>query len=417
MKKIALVIDVEDWAFANIAKNIKENLSKYFEFKIIPIANLENNVAKVLIEAEECDLIHFFWRGVILQINSDEYKRYIEDTGRDINKFNQRYLYNKIITSSVPDHLFLENDIEITKEIFSKCSNYYVSSNKLLDIYKNMELENYPYGVISDGVNLKEFYFKNKRKYDNINNRKIKIGWVGNSAWHTEKEDFKGVNTILKPVLRELIEEGYSIETCFADKQDKMIPHNEMVDYYSNIDILVCTSKFEGTPCPVLEGMACGNVIVSTDVGIVKEALGKKQSEFILKERTKECLKQKLIYLIENREIFEELSKENLEQIKKWSWTVISKKIKDFYDYTFQKETSKKMRGEDMNNIKELEMYKREINKLQISLEATTKENEYMKKNIKKTTKELKKIKNSKAFKISKAVKKVKNKLEFWRKK
>ena len=196
-----------------------------------------------------------------------------------------------------------------------------------------------------------------------------------------------------------------------------MIPHNEMVDYYSNIDILVCTSKFEGTPCPVLEGMACGNVIVSTDVGIVKEALGKKQSEFILKERTKECLKQKLIYLIENREIFEELSKENLEQIKKWSWTVISKKIKDFYDYTFQKETSKKMRGEDMNNIKELEMYKREINKLQISLEATTKENEYMKKNIKKTTKELKKIKHSKAFKISKAAKKVKNKLEFWRKK
>ena len=70
-----------------------------------------------------------------------------------------------------------------------------------------------------------------------------------------------------------------------------------------------------------------------------------------------------------------------------------------------------------MNNIKELEMYKREINKLQISLEATKKEKEYMKKNIKKTTKELKKIKNSKAFKISKAAKKVKNKLEFWRKK
>ena len=34
MKIIALVIDTEDWAFANIARNIKENLLNYYQFKI-----------------------------------------------------------------------------------------------------------------------------------------------------------------------------------------------------------------------------------------------------------------------------------------------------------------------------------------------------------------------------------------------
>lgn len=336
MKKIALIVDTDNWAFANIARNISKNLYDYYEFKIIPIAYFENNITKVLFLTEDCDLIHFFWRGLVLSLNSKKYKSYIKSLGGKVKEFNKQYLDNKIITTSVYDHLFLEDEVEKTKKIFSKCPYYYVSSNKLLDIYNNLKLENKPYGVITDGVDLTEFFPKNKNKYNNIDSRKIVIGWVGNSAWKQDTEDFKGVNTILKPVLKQLIEEGYPIKTYFADRQERMIPHDKMVDYYSDIDIIVCTSKIEGTPNPVLEGMACKNVVVSTDVGIVKDVLGKKQSEFILKERTKECLKEKLIYLIEHRELFEELSTENLEQIKSWTWKEISKKFKEFIDYVFE---------------------------------------------------------------------------------
>ncbi len=414
MKKIALVIDTEDWAFANIARNIKENLLNYYQFKIIPIANLENNVVKVLIEADDCDLIHFFWRGVILQINSKEYQEYLKSINKDVNKFNKRYLSNKVITTNVPDHLFLEEDkIDITKEIFSKCSNYYVSSKKLLNLYNNLDIEYSPYGVISDGINLNIFYPKRENKFKNIYNRKIKIGWVGNSAWNNSNEDYKGVNTILKPAINELIEEGYPIETCFADKQEGMIPHDKMVDYYDSIDILVCSSKQEGTPLPILEAMACGNIIVSTNVGIVQEALGKKQSNFILKERTKDCLKEKLVELINQRELFEELSKENLERIKKYDWKIISKKLKNFYDDALNKE----IRGTKMNYNKQIEENEKEIYRLKLILEATEQENNYMKKNIKKKNKKIKKITNSKVYKLSNKISKIREKLTFWRKK
>ena len=178
MKKIALIVDADNWAFANIARNIKENLSKYYSFTIIPIAYLDSNIVKVLFLTKDYDLIHFFWRGLVVTLNSKNYKKYIEEMGGTVKNFNKKFLDGKIITSSVYDHLFIDDEkgIEKTKKIFSRCKYYYVSSNKLMDLYKNMDLENYPYGVITDGVDLEKFYPIKNDKYRNIQDRKIKAG-------------------------------------------------------------------------------------------------------------------------------------------------------------------------------------------------------------------------------------------------
>lgn len=329
-KKIALVVDTDNWAFANIAKNVSKYLMGEYDFKIIPIVNLDNNLAKVYIAAYDCDLIHFFWRGNIIGEFEDSFKNYVEYLGYTLDEFKNKYM-NKPVTSAVYDHLFLDEDIEITKKIFSICDKYYVSSNILKRIYNKLDVKYKPSCVITDGVDLEKFYPKKLERFSNINDRKIKIGWVGNSAWASDKEDFKGVNTILKPAIEELVEEGYPIEEYFADRQVRMIPHDQMIDYYSDIDILICVSKCEGTPNPVLESMACGVPVISTRVGIVPDALGKKQKEFILKERTKECLKERIIYLIEHRDLFKKLSEENQCEIKKWTWKEISIKIKNFF--------------------------------------------------------------------------------------
>ena len=60
------------------------------------------------------------------------------------------------------------------------------------------------------------------------------------------------------------------MEKYFADRQIRMIPHDKMAEYYSKIDLYICTSKIEGTPNPVLESMACGVPIISTDVSDIK---------------------------------------------------------------------------------------------------------------------------------------------------
>ncbi len=328
-KRIALVVDVKGWCFWNIASIIKEKLSKEYDFEIINMEELDNNMAKLFLYTKDSfDLIHIFWRGHLTLLPF--YENYIQECGLTYNSFLDLYVYSQNITTSVYDHLFLD-DIDKINDIFKKVKSYTVSSKILNDIYStNNKILKKPLCVITDGVDLNLFKPKNLDRFKKT--EKIVVGWVGNSAWSKDIEDFKGFNTIIKPVLTELKEEGYSIEFEFADKQEKMILHEEMPNYYAKINLLVCASKCEGTPNPVLEAMACGVPIITTNVGIVKEAFGKKQSDYILDERSKKALKEKIISVINNKDILKDLSDENLKQIKKWDWSFKCADFKKFFD-------------------------------------------------------------------------------------
>ncbi|MBZ9686387.1 glycosyltransferase [Clostridium estertheticum] len=313
--KIALIIDIHDWAFANIAKQLEKYLSEYFEFKIIAMADIHH--LNMLIElTKDCELIHFFWRPQVMI-------------------FDERYVKNNLnISTAVYDHLFLDVDsLSINKKIFKISPNYYVSSEKLYNIYSNLPFCNKPKVIVEDGVDLNLFKPINIERFKNVSNREMVIGWCGNSKWASGLEDFKGVETILKPAIEQLVYEGYPIKMYFADKNEKMIPHNEMVNYYSNIDLYICTSKIEGTPNPILEAIACGIPIISTDVGIVPEVFGDKQKQFILKERSIQCLKEAIKKIVSESKIFIELSEENLMQIKQWDWSIRVVYFKEFFKY------------------------------------------------------------------------------------
>lgn len=332
-KKIALIVDVDNWAFANIAKNISRLLSEKFDFKIIPMANIEDNIVKMLFLVKDYDLIHFFWRGHLTYIDNYFSNNYIKSLGGNPEEFYENYFNKKIISTSVYDHLFLsDDDMEITNKLFSVYENYYVSSERLNKIYKKNDKIFSPKAVITDGVNLEAFFPINLDRFKNIGKRKIVIGWVGNSKWVDCVEDFKGVNSILIPAINELISEGYPLEMYFADKNVRMIPHDKMNEYYSKIDLYICSSKIEGTPNPVLESMACGIPIISTDVGIVPEVFGKKQKQFILKNRDKDSLKKKITELVSNPDLLIELSNENQREIRKWTWDEKAKQFESFFD-------------------------------------------------------------------------------------
>lgn len=328
--KIALIVDVENWCFWNIATEIKQNLSENYEFEIIPFDDININIVQLFfyLRNKQFDLVHFFWRSHLSKLNYSN--EYLYSCGMDFDWFKQIYMDNISITTAVYDHLYLDN-ISFTNDILKYCDNYSVSSKKLLQIYESTsEIVKNPQMEISDGVDLNLFKPINIGRLNNQKN--LTIGWVGNSAWSAEIEDFKGFNTILKPIIDELIKEGYPIKTLYADRQVRMIEHKDMPEYYSKIDLCICVSKVEGTPNPVLEAMACGVPIITTDVGIVKEVFGPKQRNFILKKRSKEELKKKIIEIIDNKFVLKELSKENLKYIKKWDWKIIGKNFKKFFD-------------------------------------------------------------------------------------
>lgn len=337
MKKIALVVDKDNWAFANIAKILKNKLEKYYDIDIIILEFLGGNLVQFFLLAKDYDLIHFLWREPLYNLTRPFFEEYTYLLGSSKEQFMNDYVDFKKITTAVYDHLFLDDNINITKFLFNNISNYYVSSKKLLKIYNNLDIEYKPKMVITDGVDLQKFYPRNIERFDNLD-RTIVIGWTGNSKWSEFGEDTKGLVTILNPAIEFLKEEGYDIITNYADSNVKFIPHDEMIDYYSSIDVLICSSMSEGTPNPVLEAMACGVPIISTNVGIVSEALGPYQKKYILEDRTVECMKNKIKELLNNPKDFKKLSMENLKQIKKWSWDEKAKDFKIFFDTCLKEE-------------------------------------------------------------------------------
>lgn len=333
-KKIALIIDDEGWAFDNIAKQIKKYLTEY-DIDIIPGRLFEGNMVRLFLFCEDYDLIHFLWRGYLSLIDRQEMKDYSEKyLGIDFENFKKEYIYNKKVSFSVCDHLYLEGEEEWrTAEIFKYANKYIVTSKKIFDIYNKFEQK--PEMIIHDGVDLTKYKPINLERFDKI--EKVIVGWVGNSKFIDSRgdTDLKGVEGIIKPAIIELQQEGFDIELNLADRNIKMIPQEEMPNFYNSINLYVCASKTEGTPLTVLEAMAMGIPVISTDVGIVSEILGEKGKKYMLQERTKDSLKNKIKELIKNKQDFKELSNENLIKVKNNDWEKICTRYKDFFEKQF----------------------------------------------------------------------------------
>ena len=329
MKKVALIIDIPGWAFDNIAKNIKPNLSEY-EVDIIPFVYFNGNIVRLLIYCKDYDIIHFFWRGNFLLLDKDENKKYAESLGFEYDEFIKEYVLNKNISFSVCDELFIRGPEEWkTKEIMKYSHKYSVTSKKLWDEYNKYDVK--PSMIIHDGVDLKKYKPKNLDRL--VSDKTLVVGWAGNSKFTDEEHDsdVKGVENILKPAIKELQEEGYNVELKLADRNIKKIEQEDMPEFYNSIDVYVCASKAEGTPLTVIESMAMGLPVISTDVGIVKEAFGEKQTHYIF-ERNKDALKEKIIELLNNRQEMKNLSYENLERVKDWDWPNIAKRYSELWE-------------------------------------------------------------------------------------
>ena len=68
----------------------------------------------------------------------------------------------------------------------------------------------------------------------------------------------------------------------------KGIDRNAISDYYNAADVLLLTSFSEGSPNVIKEAMACNCPIVATDVGDIREVIGKTEGCFVTHFEAKE---------------------------------------------------------------------------------------------------------------------------------
>lgn len=117
---------------------------------------------------------------------------------------------------------------------------------------------------VQAGIDFDNFYPLDRKKHGRV------VGWVGAYSGHVEK---KGYEEFYKP-----LSEWFTLNP--HTKEDDYIEGDYFQgirEYYASIDVLTCTSSWEGYPLGVLEASACGVPVVSTRVGIVPEIIPERQ--------------------------------------------------------------------------------------------------------------------------------------------
>ena len=107
------------------------------------------------------------------------------------------------------------------------------------------------------------------------------------------------------------------------------VEHNEIPRIMNCADVFALCSLYEGMPTVVLEALACGVPVVSTDVGDVHKVVHDNETGYIVKSRTVDGIASKLIETLNNSY---RLKENCVETAQEYSWGKIAEQIKEVYD-------------------------------------------------------------------------------------
>lgn len=326
---IKFIVENKDWAIKFVGENIKEKIENISPGNI-EITSKPHKVVN--------SIVHF--GSQYMWLNWGEYMSYD----------------NRYITSFF--HGKPEDGEEVKKHI-----DLFLKSIKRLDRVVTastlIEKRLIKWGVPSEklvriplGVNTTYFNLPTKREKNAIRNslgipaHSIVIGSFqkDGTGWKDgfEPKLIKGPD-IFVSTLKLLSAKGYPIFALltgpargYVKKELKanQIPffhtypsnHEDLKELYHALDIYLITSREEGGPMGLLESIACGIAVASTNVGMAQDVINDKVNGVISSEIDAEQIAQKVEYLIEmtpNQKL--DILREARKSAKKFDWKIVAR--------------------------------------------------------------------------------------------
>ena len=211
---------------------------------------------------------------------------------------------------------FVRNKYDLNIACGDLVYSFYKENSPYLDLEKMVSIPN---GIDVDKIQETTYNVDSLKEKFNIPKDKIVYGYIGRlielkgiieviDALSKKKDNFKDSVFLLvgsgdkEEEIKELIHK-YNMEDMFVLTGY----HDNVYEIYPVIDIFFLPSKYEGLPMVILEAMAFGKAIVSTDVGSIPELL-KNNNGILVEQGDYDKFVSKLLYLKENKEDLKTLS-------------------------------------------------------------------------------------------------------------
>jgi glycosyltransferase involved in cell wall biosynthesis len=275
---IALVVDKRKWAFDSIALHVKSLIERDYDVSI-DILYTEDyiNEARFVkaLRLRKYDVIHFFWRKYLKEVVAN-----LSSTNREL----ECTFLQSAVSFSIPEGLFTSpDDVFDFSPIFHLADGYCTVSKRLYELYAAQILLPRPHCTLYDRTDLIVELLDRPRSQRPMP-KTLNVLWAGNSEWGRwlGLDDAKGVQIIASAVDK-ANERGCVIHYTQFDAAKRAVSQQGVGDAMLAADVYLCASDDqEGTPLPVVEAMAAGCAVVTTDVGVAREIFPPSQHELIV---------------------------------------------------------------------------------------------------------------------------------------
>jgi glycosyltransferase involved in cell wall biosynthesis len=197
--------------------------------------------------------------------------------------------------------------------------------------------------VIPNGVELDNY--KNLQKQDfQVNNKKIII-FVGSLR------PVKGLEYLIKAMGIIHVEMENTILMIIGDGEERKsleklvlklhlenvvtfigeIPNENIPSYLVQGDVFVLPSLSEGFPNVLLEAMAAGLPIVTTNTKGLSDIIRNEENGYLVEPKNPQQLAEKLLMILKNSTQSKKISNNNIEKAKKYSWKNVVERLEDIY--------------------------------------------------------------------------------------
>ncbi|MBN1630769.1 MAG: glycosyltransferase family 4 protein [Thermoleophilia bacterium] len=239
--RVVMLADRRGWAFDFKAQSISRCLSDEFDIQIAYVRD------KPDLSSIDFDLLYIFFWG----------ETYHHGFGLDSRRVVKEISSHRWANES--DYGYL-TPAQATRKYLADAGTITSTSERLLNTFTPYREVHYtPNGFDPD-------IFKPAGRRTGA----LRIGWAGD-----RNDRCKGLNDILLPAAEE-----FELQVA-----DGGLGRDQMREFYNSIDVICVASTAEGTPFPLLEGMACGCFPVAVDVGIVPEVVRSGSNGLVIKRK------------------------------------------------------------------------------------------------------------------------------------